>query len=321
MLDKNHKYFAAHKEITRVARLSIYSNTLLLFLKLAAGILMGSISVLSEALHSGIDLLAAIITNYSVKKAGKPADEIHKFGHGKFENVSGTVEAILIFVAALIILFGAGQKILLFMSGEKLLKGYIGTGIIIMGVSAVANLIVSRKIMKVALKAESIALEADAYHLSTDVYTSVGVFIGLVLIKLTGIEIFDPILAIIVALIILKASYDLTRRSVSGIMDVKLSDMEENIIKSIISEHYSEYAEYHDLRTRMSGAERYVDLHLVVPKNQHVADAHEFCDHLEKDIKEKIPNLSLLIHIEPCEADCEICRKLDVCKMPISPDE
>jgi cation diffusion facilitator family transporter len=309
----NNKYFAAHKEITSVARLSIYSNTFLLFIKLAAGFFMGSISVLSEALHSGIDLLAAIIANYSVKKAGKPADEIHKFGHGKFENVSGTVEAILISVAAIIILYKAGEKILTRSEVE-----FVGAGIVIMGISTVVNFYVSRKIMKVARKAESIALEADAYHLTTDVYTSVGVFIGLVLIQITKNPIFDPILAIIVALIILKASYDLTKRSVSGIMDVKLSDREENIIKSIIAEHYSEFAEYHDLRTRMSGAERYVDLHLVVPKTQPVADAHEFCDHLERDIKEKIPNLSILIHIEPCETDCEICRKLNVCKMPDS---
>ncbi len=307
----NNKYFAAHKEITSVARLSIYSNTFLLFTKLAAGFLMGSISVLSEALHSGIDLLAAIIANYSVKKAGKPADDIHKFGHGKFENVSGTVEAILISVAAIVILYKAGEKILTRSEVE-----FVGAGIVIMGISTVVNFYVSRKIMKVARKAESIALEADAYHLTTDVYTSVGVFIGLVLIQITKNPIFDPVFAIIVALIILKASYDLTKRSVSGIMDVKLSDREENIIKSIIAEHYSEFAEYHDLRTRMSGAERYVDLHLVVPKNQHVADAHEFCDHLEKDIKEKIPNLSILIHIEPCETDCEICRKLDACKTP-----
>ncbi len=311
----NNKYFAARKEITSVARLSIYSNTFLLFMKLVAGFFMGSISVLSEALHSGIDLIAAIIANYSVRKAGKPADDIHKFGHGKFENVSGTVEAILIFAASIIILYKAGEKIL---TGSEV--EFVGAGIVIMGVSAVVNFYVSRKIMKVARKAESIALEADAYHLTTDVYTSAGVFIGLVLIQITGIEIFDPILAILVALIILKASYDLTKRSVSGIMDVKLSDREENIIKSIIAEHYSEFAEYHDLRTRMSGAERYVDLHLVVPKNQHVADAHEFCDHLEKDIKEKIPNLSLLIHIEPCETDCEICRKLDVCKAPGNSD-
>lgn len=314
-MPENNKYFAAHKEITSVARLSIYSNTFLLFIKLVAGFFMGSISVLSEALHSGIDLLAAFIANYSVRKAGKPADETHKFGHGKFENVSGTVEAILIFVAAIIILYKAGEKIL---TGSKV--EFIGAGIIIMGISAVVNFYVSRKIMKVARKAESIALEADAYHLTTDVYTSIGVSIGLVLIQITKNPIFDPILAIIVALIIIKAAYDLTKRSVSGIMDVKLSDNEENIIKSIITEHYSSFAEYHDLRTRMSGAERYVDLHLVVPKTQPVADAHEFCDHLERDIKEKIPNLSILIHIEPCEADCEICRKLDVCTLPDSND-
>jgi cation diffusion facilitator family transporter len=275
--------------------------------------MMGSISVLSEALHTGIDLLAALIANYSVRKAGKPADEIHKFGHGKFENVSGTVEAILIFAAAIIILYKAGEKII---KPEEIKLDFIGAGIVIMGISTVVNFYVSRKIMKVAKKAESIALEADAYHLTTDVYTSVGVFIGLILIWITKNPIFDPIIAIIVALIILKASYDLTRRSVSGIMDVKLSDEEEDLIKSIITEHYYEYAEYHNLRSRMSGAERFVDLHLVVPKNQPVIDAHGFCDHLEKDIKEKIPNLSILIHIEPCEADCEICRKLGVCKLP-----
>lgn len=313
MRETNNKYFAAHKEITEVARLSIYSNTILLVLKLAAGLFIGSISVLSEALHSGIDLMAAIIANYSVGKAGKPADDVHTFGHGKFENVSGTIEAILIFVAAIIILYKSIEKI---MTPNGIDHDLIGVGIIIMGISAFVNFYVSRKIMKVAKKAESIALEADAYHLTTDVYTSVGVFFGLILIQLTRNPIFDPILAIIVALIILKASYDLTKRSVSGIMDVKLSDDEENIIRSIISEHYSDYAEYHNLRSRMSGAERFVDLHLVVPKNQNVAEAHDFCDHLEKDIKEKIPNLSILIHIEPCEIDCEICRKLRVCKTP-----
>ena len=316
MPDKNHKYFAAHAEITKVARLSIYSNTILLIMKLAVGFMLGSISVLSEALHSGIDLLAAVIANYSVRKAGKPADDIHKFGHGKFENLSGTIEALLITVAAIIILYEAGRKIFSGNEVEGLKNEFIGVGIVIMGISALVNFYVSRKIMKVAKHAESIALEADAYHLTTDVYTSIGVFIGLVLIHFTGNPIFDPVLAIIVALMILKASYDLTKRSISGIMDVKLSDDEEELIKSIITEHYSDYAEFHNLRSRMSGAERFVDLHLVVPKNQHVIEAHELCDHLEKDIMEKIPNLSILIHIEPCEADCEICRKLGVCKLP-----
>jgi cation diffusion facilitator family transporter len=274
---------------------------------------MGSISVLSEALHSGIDLLAAVIANYSVKKAGQPADDEHKFGHGKFENVSGTIEAILIFVAAISIIYKASEKILL---GEVLTNEFIGVGIMVMGISAAVNFYVSRRIMAVAKRAESIALEADAYHLTTDIYTSLGVFLGLVLIQLTGNSIFDPVMAIIVGIIILKASYDLTRRSVSGIMDVKLSDTEEEIIKSIIHDHYSQYAEYHNLRSRMSGAERFVDLHLVVPKNQNVVEAHDFCDHLEKEIKKKIANLSILIHIEPCKTDCEICKKLDVCIKP-----
>ena len=313
MPESNNKYFAAHKEIIAVARLSIYSNTLLLVIKLVVGIFLGSISVLSEALHSGIDLLAAVIANYSVKKAGQPADDEHKFGHGKFENVSGTIEAILIFIAAIIIIYKASDNII---NQTEIKEEFIGIGILIMGISAAVNFYVSRKIMMVAKKAESIALEADAYHLTTDVYTSVGVFIGLVLIKITGISIFDPIMAIIVGIIILKASYDLTKRSVSGIMDVKLSDHEEEIIKAIIHDHYSQYAEYHNLRSRMSGAERFVDLHLVVPKNQNVVDAHDFCDHLEKEIKAKIPNLSILIHIEPCKTDCEICIKLDVCTNP-----
>jgi len=305
----NNRYFAASKEIATAARLSVYSNTFLLFMKLAAGFFMGSISVLSEALHSGIDLLASFIASYSVRKAGRPADEMHKFGHGKFENISGMIESVLIFVASLVIISEAGRKILKG-SGVEL----IGMGIFIMGVSAAVNFFISRRLMRVARRAESIALEADAYHLSTDVYTSAGVFLGLVLIMLTGNPIFDPILAIIVALFIIRSSYNLTRRSVWGLMDAKLSDKEENIIKTIIAEHYSQYAEYHDLRTRISGAERFVDLHLVVPKDQHVKDAHEFCDHLEKDIKQKIPNLSMLIHIEPCNEECEICRKLEECK-------
>ncbi len=313
MREKNNKYFAAHKEITSVARLSIYSNSLLLIMKLVIGFFLGSISILSEALHSGIDLLAAIIANYSVKKAGQPADDEHKFGHGKFENVSGTVEAILIFVAAIIILYESSKKIL---GNDGFEFEFIGMGIAVMGISAIINFYVSARIMKVAKKAESIALEADAYHLTTDVYTSIGVFIGLILIQITKNPIFDPLLAIIVALIILKASYDLTKRSVSGIMDVKLSDKEEDTIRSIIHEHYSQYAEYHNLRSRMSGAERFVDLHLVVPKKQLVVDAHDFCDHLEQDIKDKIPNLSILIHIEPCRTDCDICNKLEVCQEP-----
>jgi cation diffusion facilitator family transporter len=308
-MDKNNKYLDAHKEIVTVARLSIYSNTILLFIKLITGILMGSVGVLSEALHSGIDLLAAFIANYSVGKAGQPADREHKFGHGKFENVSCMVESLLIFLAAIIILYESGKKLL---EGSKV--EFVGAGIIIMGLSAIINIIVSRKIMNVAKKAESIALEADAYHLTTDVYTSVGILVGLVLIKLTGNSIYDPIMAIIVASMITKTSYDLLKKSIVGLMDMKLSDKEEETIMSIISDHSSQHIEYHALRTRMSGAERFVDLHLVMPKDMHIKDVHNLCDHIEKDIMEKISNLSITIHVEPCNANCDICNKLNMCK-------
>jgi cation diffusion facilitator family transporter len=310
MPDTNHKYRAASAEIIKTAKLSIYSNTLLLLMKLAVGFLMGSISVLSEALHSGIDLIAAIIANYSIRTAAKPADDMHKFGHGKYENISGTIEALLIFIISIVIMLEAWNKI---QTGGKV--EYLGAGMVVMGISAVVNYFISRKLMKVARKTESIALEADAFHLSTDVYTSLGVFAGLVLIQLTGMPVFDPVMAIIVALIILRAAYKLTKRSLYGLMDAKLSDSEECIIKEIITGHFSEYVEYHNLRTRMSGAERFVDLHLVFPRNKPVVEAHEFCDHLEKDIMKKIPNLSITIHIEPCRDDCVICQKLGVCNM------
>jgi len=298
---------AAQREVIRAARQSVYSNAFLLVFKLWIGLLMGSISVLSEAVHTAIDLAAAVVANFSVKKSREPADEVHTFGHGKFENISGSFEALLIFLASLIIIYESINKIL----GEVVIE-FLGAGIVVMGSSALINLYVSRKIMGVARKHESLALEVDAYHLSTDVYTSLGVFAGLILIKLTGFKVLDPIIAIMVALviIIMRTAYALTKRSMGGLMDVRLSEEEENIIKSIIADHYTHFAEFHSLRTRKSGPERFVDLHLVVPREQHISEAHDFCDHLEKDIRKRIPNLNLLIHVEPCEEDCEICQKI-----------
>lgn len=296
---------AAQREVIRAARQSVYSNAFLLVFKLWIGLLMGSISVLSEAVHTSIDLAAAIVANFSVKKSREPADEVHTFGHGKFENISGSFEALLIFLASLIIIYESVNRIL-----GGIVVEFLGAGIVVMGFSALINLYVSRRILRVARKHESLALEVDAYHLSTDVYTSLGVFAGLILIKLTGFTVLDPIIAIMVALVIMRTAYALTKRSMGGLMDVRLSEEEENIIKSIIADHYTHFAEFHSLRSRKSGRERFVDLHLVVPRDQHVSDAHDFCDHLEKDIREMIPNLNLLIHVEPCVEECEICQKI-----------
>jgi len=172
----------------KVARLSIISNTILVVGKLLIGIITGSVSIISEAIHSSIDLIAAVITYVSVRAAAKPPDKEHQFGHGKIETISGYIEAVLIFFAALLIIHEAINKIVN-RTGVK----FIWLGLIIMGISIILNWFVSRRLMAVAKKYNSIALEADAIHLTTDIYTSLGVLVGLFIVQLTGLNIIDPI--------------------------------------------------------------------------------------------------------------------------------
>ena len=287
-------------EKTKVASLSVASNTFLTLAKLAIGLASGSVSILSEGIHSGIDLLAAFIALFAVRESGKPADKRHAYGHGKIENVSGTIEAALIFVAALMIIAEAIQKVQEIIGGEGGHVGDLRLGMLIMGVSAIVNLIVSTKLMRVAKQTDSVALEADALHLRTDVYTSVGVFIGLLLIKITGWAILDPIIAFGVALMIIKASFELTKKAFSPLVDVSLPDEEREIITEVLLLHAEKFVEFHKLRTRKAGAERHVDLHLVVAKYTSVVDVHELCDLIEQEINLRLHGTHVLIHAEPC---------------------
>ena len=200
-----------------IARLSVVSNTLLIAMKLTVGLMGNSISILSEAIHSFMDLLAAIIAFFSVRVSDTPADKNHPYGHGKFENISGVVEALLIFVAAFWIIYEAIKKLI-----DPQPIGSIWLGFAVMTVSAIVNAFVSTRLYKVAKETESIALEADALHLKTDVLTSIGVAVGMALIWLTGYHILDPIAAILVALLILKESYDLLKRAYGPLLDVAL---------------------------------------------------------------------------------------------------
>ena len=202
--------------------MSVASNTFLTLAKVVIGLVSGSVSILSEGIHSGIDLLAAFIALLAVKVSGKPADSHHTYGHGKIENVSGTIEAALIFVAALMIIVKAIKKVqeIIGGTGAHVADLGLGLGLLIMGFSGIMNLIVSTKLMRVAKKTESVALEADALHLRTDVYTSVGVFMGLLLIRITGWVILDPIIALGVALMIFKTSFELTKKAFSPLFAV-----------------------------------------------------------------------------------------------------
>jgi cation diffusion facilitator family transporter len=299
-----------HTLKTRAATLSIVSNTLLIILKLVVGIAMQSVSVISEAVHSGIDLVAAIIAWFAVRESGKPADEEHHFGHGKIENVAGTIEAVLIFFAAIYIIWEAMHKIL----GGRVELEQLGIGALVMGVSAVANYLVSRHLLNVAVKTDSVALEADAMHLRTDVYTSVGVLGGLVAIKLTGITILDPIVAIIVAILIIKAAWELTRNSFFHILDVRLPRDEEEVIHDVLKGYAGRIMEYHKLRTRKSGHIRHIDMHVVVPKRMTVESGHNLSHIITDEIKSRLPYSHILVHIEPCKRDCREC--VEKCDFP-----
>jgi cation diffusion facilitator family transporter len=300
----------SQREKTFWARLSVVSNGSLLMLKLLVGIYIMSISVISEGLHTGIDLIAALMAAYAVHKAVQPADKEHKYGHGKYENLSGTLEAILIFAVGLIIIYGAVSKIF---EGVKPIE--VDLGIIVMLISVVVNLVVSRKLLEVHRRYDSVAIEADAYHLSADVWTSFGVLGGLVAIwvggdifRIPNIAYIDPVIAIVIAALIIKVSWDLTKRSIPGLLDGSLPENEEKIIHSIIKRQYSKFVDYHDFRSRKAGAERHLDLHLVVAKGITVEKAHMICDALEKEIESRLPLTKVIIHCEPCDEKCAECK-------------
>ncbi len=278
---------------TTAASLSVISNTLLIILKLGAGILSGSVSIISEAIHSFMDLLASIIAFLSVRISDRPADDRHPYGHWKIENISGVVEALLVFVAAVWIIFEAVHKILKPSEIET-----IGLGFAVMCISAAANTGVSWYLYKVAKSTGSIALEADALHLRADVFTSLGVATGLGLIWITGYHLLDPIVAILVSLLILKESYSLLIKAYKPLLDESLDLEEINLIRSIIDKYCKENIKYHGLRTRRAGNFRYVDFHLNLDENLTVRDAHELCDTIEADIKQSLVNSEVTIHVE-----------------------
>ncbi|MBE3578386.1 MAG: cation transporter [Caldanaerobacter subterraneus] len=279
----------------KAALLSVVSNSFLITVKLVAGILMHSIGVISEAIHSSIDLIASIIAFFSIRKAAKPADDDHPFGHGKYENVSGFVEAILIFFAALLIIYEALKRIITGAYVENL-----GMGIVVMLFSALINSVVSFYLFKVAKREDSIALKADAMHLLTDVFTSLGVAAGLVVIRFTGINILDPVIAIFVAFLIIKASVDLTKEALKDLTDTSLPVEELKEIEEIIKSN-PEITSFHKLRTRKSGQKREIDVHLRVRRDANIVEAHELSHKVSKQIIDKFPEANVTVHIEPEE--------------------
>ncbi|MCK9463998.1 MAG: cation diffusion facilitator family transporter [Proteobacteria bacterium] len=297
----------ASREKVRVAALSVLSNGALVAGKIVVGTLTGSVSVLSEAIHSGIDLLASLIALIAVRTSGKPADPEHPWGHEKVENLSGAIEAILIFVAAIWIIYESVDKLL----HPKPLDA-IGLGVGIMALSSVVNLVVSRALFRVGKETDSVALVADAWHLRTDVYTSLGVMAGLGIITLGGIFLpkvdlswLDPAIAICVAVLIMKAAFQLTRQSIADLLDTSMPENERVWITSFLRHEIREACGFHRLRTRKAGATRFVEFHLLVEPDMHVDDSHAITDRITAEMRERFPGCNVTIHIEPCDGSCE----------------
>lgn len=275
------------------ACLSVVSNVVLVLGKGVVGLVTGSVSILAEAAHSAVDLLAAVIAYFAVHVAEQPADEMHEFGHGKFENISGTVEALLIIGVAVYIGYEGVIRIIHGGGVERL-----GLGMVVMLVSAIANWIVSSRLFKVARETDSIALEADAHHLRLDVYTSAGVLVGLMVVYLTDLVIIDRLLGLAVAVWIGWVGVSLSGRALGPLLDLRLPASEvERIVCILDSER--RILGYHKLRTRKSGAQRHVDVHLIVPKAMALAEAHDLAEEIEAKIRAELGNVFVLTHVEP----------------------
>ncbi len=275
----------------KAVRLSIFSNIALILIKLGAGIMSGAVSILSEAIHSSMDLMAALVAYYSVKVSDTPADDEHPYGHGKFENVSGVVEALLIIVAAVWIIYEAIHKIF----ADTEIKS-LGVSIMVMLISSIVNYFVSGRLSRVAKETGSVAIEADSLHLRTDVYTSAGVAVGLFLIWLTGRRVFDPVAAILVALFILKEAYVLLRKAFLPLLDISWDLHDINRLEKIIAGFH---VKFHGLKTRKSGNYRFVEFHIEMPEEMPLAEVHEICDKLEAAVVKEFKQTEISIHPEP----------------------
>lgn len=296
-----------------VAGLSITSNVFLATLKIVIGLVSGSLSIISEAIHSLSDFLASILTFFSVIKSSKPADNDHPYGHGKYEDMAGFVEGILIVFASFYILFEASKKIIFGINTNT--ENYLG--IIVMLLAVFLNIIVSKLLFIVAKESNSIALFADGQHLRTDVYSSFGVLIGLILMKLTGYHLLDPIIAILIAVIIFRTGYNISQKASQNLLDHSLPQENIDAIKQIIKNLSSDVKlKRNGIKARQIGASKDIDIVLQFAGNTTLCACHKICDEIEQQIQKIYPNCSISIHSEPicykknCQNNCVKTKKL-----------
>jgi cation diffusion facilitator family transporter len=281
---------------SRAAAVSIVSNTAMILLKLVAGAVTGSVAILTEAVHSGVDLVASVIAYFSVRQAETPADDEHRYGHEKFENMAAAAEGVLILVGSGVIVYAAVRSLVVGPELESL-----GFGIAVVAFAAIGNLIVSTWLFARARATQSAALEGDAAHLRTDAYTSLGVLVGLALVHWTGAEWLDPVVALLVAGAIVITGFKIVARAWGVLVDEALPDDELAAIRAAILDFAPRgVVGYHQLRTRRAGARRYVDLHVQFRSGTSLEEAHATAHALLDEIRRRLPGgADVLIHLEP----------------------
>lgn len=285
-----------------VSKLAMFGIGMLILLKVFGAVVTGSIGIRSDAIHSGIDLVGAMVGFIAIRVALRPPDESHPYGHNKAENVAGLFIAGLIFFAAGAIIYEAVRRLIEGGAVEMLTVGiWVTLGAIVI------NLSVSWWALRIAKKTESVALQATGRDLYADVLSSVAVLIGLVLVRVTGLVILDPIVAILVGLLIFRTALITMRQSLGELMDENMPEEEESVVKQCIEEHSERIVGFHELRSRKAGNMRFMDLHMVVPRHVQISDAHEICDHIEHHVRHRMARTSITIHLEPCETECVEC--------------
>ncbi|MEM7008628.1 MAG: cation diffusion facilitator family transporter [Thermodesulfobacteriota bacterium] len=278
----------------RTALLSITVSICLIIIKLIFGIITNSVSILASAADSFLDLTASSVNYFSISKSEKPPDHDHRFGHGKAEGLAGLFQCFVIGISSLYLIYLAIEKLIY---GGEIVS--VDLGIIVIAFSIVVSFILARYIKKVSKETESLALGADSLHYSVDVYTNVGIILTLIIIKFTGLDILDPIISIIIAIVILWSAKDIVIQSVNILMDKELPEDIVSEIENIIMDHEPEVKSFHKLKSRNAGTIKFIEFHVVMDHQLTFVKSHDLAEHIIQDIKELIPNSEVTVHVDP----------------------
>lgn len=279
---------------SRAAGLSFLSNFILMFVKLAVGLYTGSIAILTDSLDSAEDTAASTFAFFSIRVSARPADVDHPYGHGKAESLAAGAQALLIAGGGVFIMYQAGRRLIV--GQEDII---LAPGLVTMSVTAIVNLGAALYVTRAARATGSLALSSDARHLWTNIAQAAAIVLALALVDLTGQNFFDPLVALLLAVYLLWVASRVFQSALVQIMDVSLPSAELDVIEDCIHHFRSEIAGYHDVRTRRSGHERYIDLHLVVDPRRSLGEVHRLCDRIEEEVNGRLPGAVVTIHAEP----------------------